>query len=130
MALSLLLYAPIGEITVTNQIKSKRDSFRRRRALRCIASQNRLGLLPLSFSMDILHWLHHLCLARLPYISQGISLRSCTSSNPLGTITDPPSTLALALRTSVQWLLPLSNLLANTTGPMSDSSSPYLDTPF
>ncbi|GFZ01014.1 hypothetical protein Acr_14g0006490 [Actinidia rufa] len=35
----------------------------------------------------------------------------------------------LGLRASVQWLLSLSILLANTTGPISDSSSPYLDTP-
>ncbi|GFZ04756.1 hypothetical protein Acr_17g0003280 [Actinidia rufa] len=111
-----------GENTATDQIKSKRDSLRYRRALRCTASQNRLGLLPLSFSMDILHWLHHSCLARLPYISQSISLRSCTTPDPLGTP-------ALALRTSVQRLLLLSTLLANTTGPMSDSSSPYLDIP-
>ncbi|GFZ00592.1 eukaryotic translation initiation factor 4E [Actinidia rufa] len=73
--------------------------------------------------MDILYWLHHSCLARLPYISQSISLRSCTTL-------DPPDTPALALRTSVQRLLPLSILLTNTTGPMSDSSSPCLDTPF
>ncbi|GFZ10000.1 hypothetical protein Acr_21g0005990 [Actinidia rufa] len=118
-----------GENTATDQIESKRDSLRRRRALRCIASQNRLGLLPLSFSMDILHWLHHSCLARLLYISQSISLRSCTTTDPPGTITDPPSTPALTLRTSVQRLLPLSILLANTTGPMSNSSSPCLDIP-
>ncbi|GFS32281.1 hypothetical protein Acr_00g0021710 [Actinidia rufa] len=118
-----------GEITITDQIESERDSFRRRRALRCTASQNRLGLLALSFSMDILHWLHDLCLARLLYIFQSISLCSYTALDPPGTITDSPSTPALALRTSIQRLLPLSILLANTTGRMSNSSSPYLDTP-
>ncbi|GFY96642.1 hypothetical protein Acr_11g0009480 [Actinidia rufa] len=111
-----------GEITATDQIENERDSFRRRRALHYTASQNRLGLLPLSFSMDILHWLHHSCLDRLLHISQSISMHSCTAP-------DPPSTFALALRASVQRLLPLSILLINTTGPMSDSSSPCLDTP-
>ncbi|GFY87412.1 hypothetical protein Acr_05g0010510 [Actinidia rufa] len=111
-----------GENTATDQIKSKRDSLWRRHAFCCTAFQNRLGLLPLSFSMDILHWLHYSCLARLPYISQSISLRSCTASDPLGTP-------ALTLRTSVQRLLALSILLVNTTGPMSDSSSSCLDTP-
>ncbi|GFS31525.1 hypothetical protein Acr_00g0017860 [Actinidia rufa] len=118
-----------GENTATDQIKSKRDSFQHRSALHCTTFQNRLGLLPLSFSLDILHWLHHSCLARLLYISQSISLRSCTAPDPPSTITDPPSTIALALRTSVQRLLSLSILLVNTTGPMSDSCFPFLDTP-
>ncbi|GFY86936.1 malectin/receptor-like protein kinase family protein [Actinidia rufa] len=80
-------------------------------------------------SLDILHWLHHSCLARLLHISQSIPLRSCTTLDPLGTITDPPSTPALALHAFVQWLCSLSIFLANTTGTMSDNSSPCLDTP-
>ncbi|GFZ03180.1 ARM repeat superfamily protein [Actinidia rufa] len=72
-----------GEIIATDKIESKRGSFRRRRTLRYTAYQNQLGLLPLSFSLDILHWLHHSCLARLLYISQSISLRSCTAPNSL-----------------------------------------------
>ncbi|GFZ10213.1 hypothetical protein Acr_21g0008120 [Actinidia rufa] len=45
------------------------------------------------------------------------------------TALDPPSTPMLALRDSVQLLLLLSILLANTTGPMSASNSSCLDTP-
>ncbi|GFZ14603.1 hypothetical protein Acr_24g0007930 [Actinidia rufa] len=105
-----------GEITATNQITSERDSFRRRRARRCKALQNRLGLLHLSFSLDILHWLHHLCLARLLYPKASpcalVPLRILQVP-----LRNPPGTPALTLRTSVQWLLPLSILLANTTGP-------------
>ncbi|GFY80729.1 lipase [Actinidia rufa] len=82
-----------GENTATDQIESKRDSLRRRRALRYF--------------------------------------RTYPKASPcaLVPLQDPPSTPALALRTSVQRLLPLSTLLANTTGPMSDSSSSCLDIP-
>ncbi|GFY84997.1 hypothetical protein Acr_03g0017710 [Actinidia rufa] len=92
-------------------------------------SQNRLGLFPLNFSLDILYWLHHSYLARLLYISQSISLHSCTASDPPSTITDPLSTHVLILRTSVQQLLSLSILFANTIGLMLVSSSSCLDTP-
>ncbi|GFZ01002.1 hypothetical protein Acr_14g0006370 [Actinidia rufa] len=66
---------------------------------------------------------------RLQHISQSISLRSGTAPDSPSTITDPLSTHMLGLRAAMQRLLPLSILLADTTGPMSDSSSPSLDTP-
>ncbi|GFZ03363.1 hypothetical protein Acr_15g0019710 [Actinidia rufa] len=82
------LVSTTGEITATNQIESERDSFRHRCARHYTASQYRIGLLPLSFSLDILHWLHHLCFFRLPHISQSISLCSCTALDPLENMAD------------------------------------------
>ncbi|GFS30464.1 hypothetical protein Acr_00g0012080 [Actinidia rufa] len=51
------------------------------------------------------------------HVSQSISLRSCTTLAPLGIP-------VLALRAFVHLLLPLSILLSNITGPMSDISAP------
>ena len=63
-----------------------------------------------------MHWFYHSYLTRLLHTSQRIFMRSYI-------LMDPLSTFALALRIFVQLLFSLSILLANTIGPMYDSSS-------
>ncbi|GFY85711.1 hypothetical protein Acr_04g0004490 [Actinidia rufa] len=83
---------------------------------------HRLCLSPLSFFMDILQWLHLLVSgqtsARIPKHLLAL-LFHCGSFKYIHQVL-----LRLLLRASVQRLLLSSIHLANTTGPMSDSSSP------
>ncbi|GFS41248.1 hypothetical protein Acr_00g0073270 [Actinidia rufa] len=99
-------------------ISSERDSFRRRRACRCAST--------LSLSSELLHG--HPALVAPSRVWPDF----CTypKASPCAPVplwilqVHPSGTPALALRASVQRLLLSSIHLANTTGPMSDSSSP------
>ncbi|GFZ01894.1 hypothetical protein Acr_15g0005030 [Actinidia rufa] len=97
---------------------SERDSFRRRHACRCTFT--------LSLSSEFLHG--HPALVAPSRVWPDF----CTypKASPCAPVplwifqVHPSGTPALALRASVQRLLLSSIHLANTTGPMSDSSSP------
>ncbi|GFY97347.1 hypothetical protein Acr_11g0016530 [Actinidia rufa] len=99
------------------RISSERDSFRRRRACRCAST--------LSLSSELLHG-HPAMVApsRVWPDFHTYPKPSPCAPVPLWIFQVHPSgSPVLALRASVQRLLLLSIHLANTTGPMSDSSS-------
>ncbi|GFZ06680.1 hypothetical protein Acr_18g0008500 [Actinidia rufa] len=99
-------------------ILSERDSFRRRRACRCAST--------LSLSSELLHGYPALVAPSRVWPD----FRTYPKASPCAHVplwifqVHPSGTPALALRASVQRLLPSSIHLTNTTGPMSDSSSP------
>ncbi|GFY90311.1 hypothetical protein Acr_07g0005080 [Actinidia rufa] len=101
-----------------SRISSERDSFRRRRACRCAST--------LSLSSELLYG--HSALVAPSRVWP--DFRTYPKASPCAPVplwilqVHPSGTPALALRASVQRLLLSSIHLANTTGPMSDSSSP------